>query len=365
MNVLVFNAGSSSLKFALYRAIDGNPVPLLTGEAEKFAKPQAILQVRDGKGRILRSRKNRIANLEAAAERIIALIREIDAPVPDAIGHRVVHGGPDLVRHCLVDAAILRKLRQAAAFAPLHGPPALSVLAVARRTYRGKPQIACLDTVFHRTMPDIARLFPLPRHFAEQGIYRYGFHGLSCESIVHRLGKRRPARLIIAHLGSGASVTAVKNGVSVDNSMGLTPTGGVMMATRSGDLDPGLLLYLMRKGYSAGKLETLLDRGGGIAGISGLGGDVRDLEKVRRAGAAHLALTMFCYSVRKHIAAAAATLQGVDAVVFTGGIGQHDKKIRAAITIPLRFLGRFRQIVMPAEEEEMIARHTARVVISN
>jgi acetate kinase len=180
-------------------------------------------------------------------------------------------------------------------FAPLHGRPALSIVKLAGTAFP-VPQAACVDTAFHESMPAVARRFPLPSALAARGLHRYGFHGLSCESILRQLGEQRPARLIVAHLGSGASVTAIQDGRSIDNTMGLTPTGGVMMATRSGDLDPGLLIYLLRLGYNAEKLEDLLDKQSGLAGVSGPTGDFKTLT-ASESEDAKLAISMFCYSV--------------------------------------------------------------------
>ena len=191
-----------------------------------------------------------------------------------------MHGGPKLRQHCLIDEPVLRELEAAAVFAPLHTPPALSVIRFAQRHFAGLPQVACFDTTFHAGMPEVARVLPIPGELRAEGIQRYGFHGLSCESVVHQLGEDLPDRLIIAHLGNGASVTAVKAGKSVDTSMGLTPSGGVIMGTRSGDLDPGILIYLMRReGFDATGIEQLIDRQSGLFGISGVGSDMRRLHE--------------------------------------------------------------------------------------
>lgn len=213
-------------------------------------------------------------------------------------------------------------------------------------------------------MPDVARSFPLSSEFADRGIFRYGFHGLSCESIVRRLGAQIPSRLIIAHLGGGSSVTAIKDGKSIDNSMGLTPSGGTMMSTRSGDLDPGLLFYLLRfGGYSPDSLEVLLNQKSGLAGVSGSAGDLRELRRVENQDdRAKLAIEMFCYSARKHIAAMASSLEGLDLLVFTGGIGEHDSGIREGICNGLNLLGSFSVRTMPSMEEEQIAIHVAPMV---
>ena len=299
---------------------------------------------------------------------------------PAAIGHRIVHGGPTLRQHCLIDDAVLRQLEAAAAFAPLHTPAALSVIRFAQEHFPGLPQAACFDTAFHAGLPEVARVLPIPKELQSRGIQRYGFHGLSCESIVHQLADDLPKRLIIAHLGNGASVTAVKGGKSIDTSMGLTPTGGVIMGTRSGDLDPGILVYLMREmKLDAVMLEELVDHRSGLLGISDVASDMRRLHQAASASAdARLAIEMFCYSVRKQLAAMIAALDGVDLIVFTGGIGENDPETRALICRGLSWIGvsldearnrsannpisgpasRCTVLVLGSQEDEQIARHT-------
>jgi acetate kinase len=231
-------------------------------------------------------------------------------------------------------------------------------------------------------MPDVARVLPIPRELQSEGIQRYGFHGLSCESIVHQLAGDLPDRLIIAHLGNGASITAVKGGKSIDTSMGLTPSGGVMMGSRSGDLDPGVLVYLMReRKFDAVMLEGLIDHRSGLAGVSGIGSDMRLLHEAASSNPdARLAIDMFCYSVRKQIAAMMAVLGGADLVVFTGGIGENDGDVRASICAGLSWAGVRhdnaadqsnpapaskaggpRAMVLPSQEDEQIARHTGAI----
>ena len=262
-----------------------------------------------------------------AIVRIGRLLADSKMPAPAAIGHRVVHGGPKLRQHCRIDASVLRQLEAATAFAPLHTPSALSVIRFAQEHFPGIPQVACFDTAFHAELPDVARVLPISKELRLEGIHRYGFHGLSCESIVRQLANDLPRRLIIAHLGNGASITAVKSGKSIDTSMGLTPTGGVMMGTRSGDLDPGVLVYLIReKKFDAAMLEELVDHRSGLLGVSGIGGDMRHLHAAATSNAdARLAIQMFCYSVSKQVAAMIAALDGVDMIVFTGGIGENDR----------------------------------------
>ena len=314
---------------------------LLSGEAESIGE-KAVNSTHKIRAEIRCSPRR--CPFPANAKRSFAsarLLADSKMPAPAAIGHRIVHGGPKLRQHCLIDDSVLRQLEAATAFAPLHTPSALSVIRFAQEHFPGLPQAACFDTTFHAGLPEVARVLPIAKELQSEGIQRYGFHGLSCESIVHQLGNDLPNRLIIAHLGNGASVTAVKGGKSIDTSMGLTPTGGVIMGTRSGDLDPGVLVYLMReKKFDAAMLEELIDHRSGLLGISGVGSDMRRLHEAASSNAdARLAIQMFCYSVRKQVAAMIAALDGVDLLVFTGGIGENDGEARAAICGGLSWIG--------------------------
>jgi len=380
LNVLALNSGSSSLKFGLYRGGSAETVTLLSGEAESIGEESARFHAQDSQARSLISETTSIPDQRDAIARIGKLLADSKMPAPAAIGHRVVHGGPKLRQHCLIDESVLQQLEAAAAFAPLHTPSALSVIRFAQQHFPGLPQVACFDTTFHARMPDVARVLPVPKELQSEGIQRYGFHGLSCESIVHQLGSDLPDRLIIAHLGNGASVTAVKGGKSIDTSMGLTPSGGVIMGTRSGDLDPGVLVYLMReKKFDAAMLEDLVDHRSGLLGISGAGSDMRRLHDAASSNPdVRLAIEMFCYSVRKQIAAMIAVLDGVDMIVFTGGVGENDTEVRASICAGLSWVGinldpaqnlaaacsindpasRVLVQVFASQEDEQIARHT-------
>ncbi|MDP3082327.1 MAG: acetate/propionate family kinase [Rubrivivax sp.] len=357
LNVLALNSGSSSLKFGLYR-VDSTGAEKLFGESVSTAEhPDAMTQVTNA----------------IAASRL---------PPPEAIGHRIVHGGPALRQHCRIDDAVLQQLQAAAAFAPLHAPAALALIRLAQARFPGVPQFACFDTQFHADLPDVARVLPIARELLPYGMQRYGFHGLSLESVVRQLGHGLPERLVIAHLGNGASVTAVKAGQSIDTSMGLTPSGGVIMGTRSGDLDPGVLVYLMReKKLDAARLEALIDEHSGLLGISGLSGDMRHLHEAAPSNRdARLAIEMFCYSVRKQVAAMVAVLGGLDMLVFTGGIGENDAQVRGEICAGLAWIGvsldesrnraassptsrisddtsRCQVLVLDSLENEQIARH--------
>jgi acetate kinase len=385
LNVLALNSGSSSLKFGLYRVGSARIDRLVSGEAESIGNEGGKFHAEDAGGNVLLSETGSITGPQEAVVRIGRLLSNT-AMQPAAIGHRIVHGGPKLRQHCLIDDTVLTQLEAATAFAPLHIPSALSVIRFAQEHFPGLPQAACFDTAFHADLPDIARILPISKELLLEGIQRYGFHGLSCESIVRQLANDVPKRLVIAHLGNGASVTAVRHGKSIDTSMGLTPTGGVIMGTRSGDLDPGVLLYLVReKKYDAAKLEELVDRRSGLAGISGVGGDMRRLREAAPTNAdAQLAIQMFCYSVRKQIAATIAALEGIDMLVFTGGIGENDGEARAAICGGLSWIGvrldeaRNRSatnpisdqascclaLVLPSQEDEQIAYHTRALMLA-
>ena len=247
LTILALNSGSSSLKFGLYRVGTSRAELLLSGEAEAIGDKGGKFHAQDSRGNALLSETASIPSQREAIIRVGRLLADSKMPAPDAIGHRIVHGGPKLRKHCLIDDAVLRELEAATAFAPLHTPSALSVIRFAQEHFRGLSQAACFDTAFHAGLPEVARVLPIAKELQADGIQRYGFHGLSCELIVRQLADDLPERLIIAHLGNGASITAVKGGKSIDTSMGLTPTGGVIMGTRSGDLDPGVLVYLMRE----------------------------------------------------------------------------------------------------------------------
>ncbi len=365
---LALNSGSSSLKFGLYRVSASRTETLFSGVAEAIGEPRSRFQVRDSQGHTLTHETAPILSQRDAVIRIGKLFDEAKTPAPAAIGHRVVHGGPKLRQHCLIGAKVSQQLQEAAVFAPLHTPAAISVIRFAQEHFPGLPQVACFDTNFHAEMPDVARVLPIPRELQSRGIQRYGFHGLSCESIVHQLGENIPSRLIIAHLGNGASVTAVKDGKSIDTSMGLTPSGGVIMGTRSGDLDPGVLVYLMRElAFDAARLEHMIDHRSGLMGISGTSSDMRRLHEAASENPdARLAIEMFCYSVRKEIAAMIAVLGGVDLIVFTGGIGENDDAVRGAICAGLSWAGvglgpapsNVLVRVLASQEDEQIARHT-------
>ena len=382
--VLSLNSGSSSLKFGVYRVTSALTERLISGEAETLGAGKSGFHAMDARHQPIASPDKPMTSMAQVLQRIGKLIADSHLPALQAIGHRIVHGGPKLRQPCRIVHDVIRELESVSAFAPLHTPASLEVIALAAQTFSGLPQVACFDTGFHAHMPQIACTLPLPKVLRTQGIQRYGFHGLSCESIVQQLGAELPARLIIVHLGNGASVTAVRRGVSIDTSMGLTPSGGVIMSTRSGDLDPGVLVYLMReKKLDAVAMEALVDHESGLLGISGIDSDMRRLHAASAANAdVRLAIAMFCYSVRKQIVGMMAVLNGADMIVFTGGIGENDAIARAIICADLGWAGvtlndgrnkiRSNPVsdaatgcavwVLPSQEDEQIARHTAAVL---
>ena len=378
LHVLALNSGSSSLKFGLYRVHSSTTRRLIAGEAESIGTEAAVFHAEGSTGTSLLRESAALPSQKDAVIRIARLLTDLKLPAPQSIGHRIVHGGPKLRHHCLIDGSVLDELNAAVVFAPLHMPSALAVIRFAKAHFPTLPQVACFDTSFHAHMPDIARVLPIPHALRAEGVERYGFHGLSCESIVRQLKGALPSKLLIAHLGNGASITAVKDGQSIDTSMGLTPTGGIIMGTRTGDLDPGVLVYLARqKQLDATQLEELVDRRSGLLGVSGVSADLRDLHKVAHSNTdARLAIDMFCYSAAKQLAAMSAALGGVDTIVFTGGIGENDAEARALICGRLGVIGvrldaaRNRDVadpisddaspcqvrVLPSQEDEQIAR---------
>ncbi len=346
LKILALNCGSSSLKFGAYRSKGLAAELIAEGEAEEIGASGSKF-------------RNHVEALSYAFD----FLEKREASQFDAVGHRFVHGGPRLREHTLLDAAVARELEAAVEFAPLHMPTALSVLKAVEQKLPGIPQVICLDTAFHRHMPEVSRTYALPENIREMGVERYGFHGLSLESIMAQLATA-PKRLIVAHLGNGASITAIREGISIDTSMGMTPTGGVIMGTRCGDLDPGLLIYLTRHGYGKpDDLERVCDHESGLRGVSGMTSDVRELVSLRQTDPrADLALSMFCYQVRKTIAAMAAALEGLDTLILTGGIGEHATEVRDEILHRLGFLGTFETRVLPSQEDQQIAKNTAWLV---
>ena len=379
--VLALNSGSSSLKFGVFH--DGGEVSATyRGCIDGIGAGEGHLQVRNAEGAVVIEAQHHVATQAHAIRSLGTALAQLRLPPLAAIGHRIVHGGPALCEHQRITPAVLQQLEAAAPFAPLHVPVALVLIHETLQQFPQISQFACFDTAFHRTLPEVAARFPLPEAFWSAGIRHFGFHGISCESIVYTLGEKLPARTLIAHLGNGASITAVSHGRSIDTSMGLTPTGGILMGTRTGDLDPGVLLHLLRaKHLSTDELEQLLDKQSGLLGVSGLSPDMRELHKAANNPHAQLAIEMFARTARKTIGAYATLLSGLDLLVFSGGIGEHDAVVREKICAGLEFLGilldpaaNSRNLaiisrsdsrtvrIVPADEETQIARHVFRLL---
>lgn len=378
-SILCMNSGSSSLKFSLYELGGAEERLLAQGMVERIGLDDGAISLRVA-GNAPVGEKGQFPDHESAVSRSFTLLEEKDVSRPQAVGHRVVHGGPKHTAPEKVDSGLLALLRELVPFAPLHLPSALQVMEDIQHRFPDLPQVACYDTAFHRGMPEVAQRFALPAQYWDEGVLRYGFHGLSYEYIVKALGPAAAGRVVIAHLGNGASMAAVKGGQPLDTTMGFTPTGGFMMGTRSGDLDPGVLLYLMReKAYNAERIEQLVNHEAGLLGVSGLSSDMRTLLEQRESQpAANLAVDMFCYQVRKSIGSLSAALGGLDTLVFTGGIGEHAGPVREEICAGLGYLGiridpslnrehadtistsesSCSVRVLPTNEDLMIARHT-------
>jgi acetate kinase len=360
--ILILNSGSSSLKFGVYRRGETDEEAMLAGSAEGIGRGNGTFHIRSSDGSRLVERESVLESQRDALGALASSIQEQLPRPPAAVGHRIVHGGPKLRTHQLITPQVLEQLRAATHFAPLHIPPALALIDAAQSSFPSAAQFACFDNAFHQTIPEVASRLALPRRYFDAGIRRYGFHGLSYESLVHRSGSRLPARAIFAHLGNGASLCALRDGVSIDTTMGLTPTGGIPMGTRSGDLDPGVFLYLLRnEKLSADELEHIFNHQSGLLALSSGESDVKLLEERARTGdvQAALALDVFAISVRKIIGAYTALLGGIDLLVFTGGIGEHSEYIRRAASRDLESLGLTSDKiqVVPTEEQQQMARH--------
>ena len=346
--VLVLNAGSSSIKVELFAIIDGRPEPRISGQVEGLgAAPRAT--ARDAAGALLVDRTWHDGEAGPASHdaALAIIIDGLDRLAPGvrvvAVGHRVAHGGPDFAAPVAVDAAVMERLKALVPLAPLHQPHNLAGIEAAAARFPGIPQVACFDTAFHRTHAWEADTYALPPAYYARGVRRYGFHGLSYEYITQTLAAEDPllvqGRLVVAHLGNGASLCAIAGGRSVDSTMGFTALDGVPMGTRSGQIDPGVLLYLLdQEGMSTSNLTRLLYGNSGLRGMSGLSQDVRVLEASDRPEAAQ-ALAYFAFRVRREIGALAAVLGGIDALVFTAGIGENARALRARICEGLEFLG--------------------------
>jgi len=368
--ILTVNGGSSSLKFALFDGDDGLR-RRLAGRIERIGLGGAFLVGGDEGG----ERERREIEAPDHGRAVASLIDWLEArgalATVAALGHRVVHGGPRFTRPTPVDADVLAELRRLSALDPDHLPGEIAMLEAFARHRPDLPQVACFDTAFHAELPRLAQLLPIPRRYLEQpDVRRYGFHGLSYEFLMEELARVAGAqaaqgRVILAHLGNGVSLAAVRDGRCVDTSMGFTPTAGLVMGTRSGDLDPGVLLWLMRQhGLAADALDDLVNRRSGLLGVSDTSPDMRDL-LARRATDPHAdeAVALFCYQARKWIGAYAAALGGLDTLVFSAGIGESAAPVRAEICAGLEFLGVELDEGRNGAGEEVISRDGSRVAV--
>ncbi len=382
--ILVVNAGSSSLKFQIFsieRA--GEPQRLIKGQMDGIGvRPK--LQAKTGDSSIIDKEfaLNEIPDIPAAIDAVADWLRRTQPFNLAAVGHRVVHGGPSFDKPVLVNQEVIEQLEQYIPLAPLHQPNNLAPIRLLFQRRPELPQIACFDTAFHRGHSEVADRFALPERFYTDGIRRYGFHGLSYEYVAMRMREMAPetaaGRLIVAHLGSGASMCALSNGRSLESTMGFTALDGLPMGTRPGQIDPGVLLYLiMQRGMTAKEVQDLLYFESGLKGLSGISNDVRDLVSSSEPAAA-LAIEYFVYRIGLHAGMLAAALGGIDAFVFTAGIGENSPSIRARIAEKLSWLGaqidpvanaarksvistgesRIKLYLIPTDEELAIARHT-------
>ncbi|MDR3532401.1 MAG: acetate/propionate family kinase [Rhodopila sp.] len=378
--VVVLNAGSSSLKFAAYPP-DPEAPPLLSGAVDGIGN-SAHLKIMDADGRVTHDIAVSASDPHAAMA-ILAGLK--DGPLAGdlaAFGHRIVHGGPDLDRSVVVDEATLARIEAVSPLAPLHNPPALDVLKGLQKRFPRVPHVACFDTAFHRGHPAVADRFAIPDSLYQEGVRRYGFHGLSYQYIAGAMQTKAPeiagGKVVAAHLGSGASMCALMDGHSIDSSMGFTALDGLPMGTRSGSLDAGVILWLQQqKGWSVDRVEHFLYHDCGLQGLSGLSNDIRVL-LASDAPLAKMAVDYFVYHIARTAGALAVSMGGIDGLVFTAGIGEHSVPIRARVLARLRWLGfdvdetanqrgqgritasssRLRAYIIPTDEERVIARET-------
>ncbi|MFO0777466.1 MAG: acetate/propionate family kinase [Nitrospira sp.] len=345
-SILVINAGSSSIKFALFQEADP-PVLVTRGLIDRIGLPDSVMVVSDVPTNRSKRHAVEVQDQRASVECLMEWIAQ-DVGIQNlrAVGHRIVHGGAMFSRSDRVTRDMLAELRRLSPYDPEHLPSEIDLIDALAQRHPSLPQIACFDTAFHRGMPQVARLLPIPRRYGKAGLQRYGFHGLSYAFLMKELARvgnpgEASGRLVLAHLGNGASMAAVKEGLPVDTTMGFTPASGLPMSRRSGDLDPGLISYLAQtEGMTVERFHKMVNAESGLLGISELSSDMRDLlAQEHRDPRAAEAVELFCYHVKKAIGALAASLGGLDTLVFTAGIGEHAPVIRARICTGLEFLG--------------------------
>lgn len=396
MNILVLNCGSSSVKYKLIE-IKANKV-LAEGAIEKIGLPDAFIKFKFGNEKIQQDLdindhvgaiKSILDNLTSKEYGCIKDFKEIDA-----VGHRVVHGGEKFNKSVLINDEVIAKIKECYGIAPLHNPVNMAGIDAINEVLPEVPQVGVFDTAFHQTMPAKSYMYALPyKYYAEDGVRRYGFHGTSHRYVSQRvcefLGvEPKGKKIITCHVGNGGSITAVKDGKSVDTSMGLTPTEGLMMGTRCGDVDPGALIFLMDKhNLSSKDMLNMVNKESGLAGVSGVSSDMREITAAAKQGneKAILSLEMYEQRITKYVGAFAAEMGGVDIIVFTGGVGEHQSSTRANVCKPLRFMGveiddaandanngdegiistpnsAVKVVVIPTDEEYMIAKDTEAII---
>lgn len=386
-SVLALNAGSSSLKFALFKGATSME-RTLSGNIDRIGLSSPTFTLKKAQGDSQRTEVSAPHHI-AALEYLLRRLGELNETAFGAVGHRVVHGGPHYREPQIVDSTMLTELRRIRAFDPEHLPAEIALMELFARKFPNIPQVACFDTAFHRDMPRVAKLLPIPRRYQAKGVERYGFHGLSYAYLMQELervagGETAKGRVIFAHLGNGASMAAVREGKSLDTTMAFTPAAGLVMSTRSGDLDPGLVKFFKQtEQMTAEQFDHMVTSESGLLGVSETSSDMRDLcareaEDVRAAEA----VALFCYQAKKWMGAYAAALGGLDTLVFAGGIGEHSASVRARICEGLEFLGiqlddtrnaahagvisiqnsRVTVRVIPTDEELMIARSVSSVI---
>jgi len=347
--VLVLNSGSSSIKFSVYEAGNGERRKLHEGAVDGIGTDLGKFWIKDAEGNKLVDETPALPNRSVAFKLVADALHSGDFPAPAAIGHRVVCGGPTVQENQRITLELIDEIERYTDFAPLHTPIAVYIMREALKLFPGVPNFAILDTYFHRTMPEVVTHMPIPEEYSAMGVRRYGYHGISYESIVYQLQPSVPEKLIVAHLGNGASISAIRGGKCLDTSMGLTPTGGIISGSRTGDIDPGVLLFILRKiaeteesaSAAADKLETAVSKKAGLLGVSELSNDMRDLRDAIKDGnaKARLAVDKFTWTIAKWIGSYVAELGGLDMLVFTGGIGENDIASRAEICAGLGALG--------------------------
>lgn len=383
-HILTINSGSSSVKFSLHE-MGEREVRVLSGALERIGLNTGLFHARGPGGETLIEQHQSLADHDVALQTLLQWLPQHSANDLAAVGHRLVYGGREHTRPARITAELVAALGRLIPFAPEHLPHELKAIQAVSSAHPGMKQAACFDTAFHSALPEVAKMYPLPRSLFHEGVMRYGFHGLSYEYVLGELGKEAGAaaargRVIMAHLGNGASMAAVKDGKPADTTMGLTPAGGLMMGTRSGDLDPGVMLYLLEeKNLSPAMAREIVNRQSGLLGVSGISSDMQDLlgkqaQDPRAAGA----IRLYCYQARKFLGGLAALLGGLDTLVFTAGIGENAPAIRSRICEGLEFLGirldpqrnqtnssvisasdsAVTVRVIKTDEEKMIARHT-------